>query len=121
MRLSAPVPILRSFSEDKAHEFYVEFLGFQVEWEHRFEPDTPLYMEVKRDGVVLHLSEHHGDAAPGATIVVPVDDIEALHAELSAKHYRYARPGIVDQPWAREMTIADPFGNRIRFHAPPRA
>jgi hypothetical protein len=35
MQLPAPVPILRSFSEDKAHEFYVEFLGFTVEWEHR--------------------------------------------------------------------------------------
>ncbi|MRV71052.1 VOC family protein [Duganella sp. FT92W] len=120
MRLSAPIPVLRSFSEDKAREFYVEFLGFTMEWGHRFEPDTPLYMEIRRGDLVLHLSEHHGDAAPGSTVIVRVDDIDALHAELSAKRYRYARPGIIEQPWAREMTIADPFGNRLRFHAPPQ-
>lgn len=118
MHFSPPIPILRSFSEEKAREFYVEFLGFTVEWEHRFEPDMPLYMEIRRGGLVLHLSEHHGDASPGSTIIVPVEDIDALHAELSARHYRYARPGIIEQPWAREMTVTDPFGNRIRFHAP---
>jgi hypothetical protein len=33
---------------------------------HRFAPDLPLYMQVSRDGSVLHLSEHHGDCSPGA-------------------------------------------------------
>jgi catechol 2,3-dioxygenase-like lactoylglutathione lyase family enzyme len=56
------VPILRSFDETKAREFYVDFLGFTVDWTHRFEPDLPLYMQVSRDGIVLHISEHHGDA-----------------------------------------------------------
>ncbi|MBY0241726.1 MAG: VOC family protein [Burkholderiaceae bacterium] len=119
MRFASPIPILRSFSEAKAREFYVEFLGFSVEWEHRFEPDLPLYMEIKRDDLVLHLSEHHGDATPGAALIIPVDDIDALHAELSAKRYGYARPGIEELPWARQLSVTDPFGNRLRFHAPP--
>ena len=34
------VPVLRSFDEAKAREFYVDFLGFTVEWEHRFEPGS---------------------------------------------------------------------------------
>ena len=42
----------------------------------------------------LHLSEHHGDATPGARVRVLVNDIEALHAELTSKNYNYARPGI---------------------------
>lgn len=117
MLLSAAIPILRSFSEEKAREFYLDFLGFTVEWEHRFEPDTPLYMEIRRAGLTLHLSEHHGDGTPGTTLIVPVDDIEALHAELNGKHYRNARPGIEERDWGREMTVWDPFGNRIRFSA----
>ena len=30
------IPILRIFAVDKAMEFYVGFLGFKVDWEHRF-------------------------------------------------------------------------------------
>ncbi len=59
-------PILRSFDEAKAREFYVGWLGFTIDWEHRFEPDTPLYMQVSRDGIGLHISHHHGDGSPAS-------------------------------------------------------
>ncbi|MEM9690327.1 MAG: glyoxalase superfamily protein [Pseudomonadota bacterium] len=114
--LSKPTPIFRVFDETKAREFYVDFLGFQVDWEHRFEADLPLYFQVTRDKLVIHLSEHHGDCAPGAAIRVPIDDLTALHAELNDKQYRYARPGIEDTPWGtRELSVKDPFGNRLTF------
>jgi catechol 2,3-dioxygenase-like lactoylglutathione lyase family enzyme len=110
------VPILRMFDVAKAREFYVDFLGFKVDWEHRFEPNAPLYMQVSRGKLALHLSEHHGDGTPGTAVYVPMKDIDALHAELSAKTYKYNRPGICDQSWGmREMTVNDPFGNTIRF------
>jgi catechol 2,3-dioxygenase-like lactoylglutathione lyase family enzyme len=116
MRLGATTPILRIFDEAKAREFYVDFLGFAVEWEHRFESSFPLYLQVARDGCVLHLSEHHGDCCPGAAVRVAVDDVDAYQAELLAKQYGYARPGVEDMPWgAREMSIKDPFGNRLTF------
>jgi len=35
MKLAQPVPILRMFDETVAKEFYVGFLGFKVDWEHR--------------------------------------------------------------------------------------
>jgi catechol 2,3-dioxygenase-like lactoylglutathione lyase family enzyme len=85
MTLGRTTPILRIFDEAKAREFYVDFLGFKVDWEHRFEPDLPLYMQVSRDGCVLHLSEHHGDACPGAAIRVETRGLSALHQELLGK------------------------------------
>lgn len=115
MALLAPIPILRIFDEAKAREFYVGFLGFRVDWEHRFEADLPLYAQVSRAGCVLHLSEHHGDATPGAAIRIPCAALEELQGELLAKNYRNARPGIEEQPWGRDMTVADPFGNRLIF------
>lgn len=115
MHLSTAIPVFRIFSVDKAKEFYLDFLGFTLVWEHRFEDDLPLYAEVKRDGVVVHLSEHHGDATPGSTIFIPVEDIEALHAELIAKKYAYARPGIDAMDWGRQIQVTDPFGNRLQF------
>lgn len=110
------IPILRIFDEAKAREFYLDFLGFTVDWEHRFEETAPLYMQVSRGGLTLHLSEHHGDGTPGSAVYVRMHDIAGLHAELSAKRYRYNRPGLHDQPWGmREMMVNDPFGNDIRF------
>ena len=44
-----------------------------------------------------------------------MEDIDALHQELTAKNYTSAKPAIQDLPWGRVMEIADPFGNRIRF------
>jgi catechol 2,3-dioxygenase-like lactoylglutathione lyase family enzyme len=113
--LSPAIPVLRIFSIDKAKEFYLDFLGFTLEWEHRFEEGAPLYAQIKRSDLTLHLSEHYGDATPGSTIFVPMENIDALHRELSARHYAYARPGIDAMDWGRQLQVADPFGNRLRF------
>jgi catechol 2,3-dioxygenase-like lactoylglutathione lyase family enzyme len=116
MKLSQPVPILRMLDEAKAREFYVDFLGFKVDWEHRFAGNAPLYMQVSRDGCVLHLSEHYADCVPGGAIRIDTDDVDALHREFIAKNYKYAHPGVGDTEWGtREMSIKDPFGNRVVF------
>jgi uncharacterized glyoxalase superfamily protein PhnB len=109
-------PILRMFDEGKAREFYVDFLGFTIDWEHRFEAGAPLYMQVSKDQCVLHLSEHYGDGVPGAALRIETDDVDAFQTELIAKRYKYARPGVDDMPWGtRDMSIRDPFGNRLTF------
>lgn len=115
MQISPAIPILRIFSVDKAREFYLDFLGFTLDWEHRFAPDLPLYMQIHRDGLILHLSEHHGDATPGSAVFIRVQDLKGLGAELLQKNYGYARPGVETVDWGLEMQVADPFGNRLRF------
>ena len=116
MGFGKTTPILRIFDEAKAREFYVDFLGFKVDWEHRFEPGLPLYLQVSKDGCVLHLSEHHGDCSPGAAIRIETSELDAFHAELASKHYKYARPEIENMPWGtRDMSVKDPFGNRLTF------
>jgi extradiol dioxygenase family protein len=110
------VPILRIFDVAKAREFYLDFLGCKVDWEHRYAPDLPLFMQVSLGEVILHLSEHHGDCSPGAKITIEMTGLAAYHAVLSAKKYGYARPGLVEEPWgATTMTIADPFYNHLSF------
>jgi catechol 2,3-dioxygenase-like lactoylglutathione lyase family enzyme len=113
------VPTFRIFSLEKAREFYLGFLGFKVDWEHRFDPEAPVYMQVSRDGLVFHLSEHHGDGTPGSTAYVYMTGVEALHRELSEKKYKYNRPGIQKQEWGMlELQVVDPFSNRITFGEP---
>jgi catechol 2,3-dioxygenase-like lactoylglutathione lyase family enzyme len=109
-------PVFRIFSLEKAREFYLDFLGFKVDWEHRFGPNFPVYMQVSRDALVLHLSEHHGDGTPGSVVYVYMRGVEALHRELTDKNYRHNRPGLQQQEWGLlEMAVVDPFNNRIVF------
>jgi len=115
MHFAAPIPILRIFDEAKARAFYLDFLGFREDWAHRFAANLPLYLQVARDGCVLHLSEHHGDCCPGAALRIATADLDGLQAALAAKDYGYARPGIETMPWGREMSVTDPFGNRLIF------
>lgn len=111
----ATCPILRIFDVAKAKEFYLDYLGFVLDWEHRFGDDFPLYAQVSRAGLILHLSEHHGDACPGAAVFVRMRGVRAFHAELAAKDYRYLKPGVEDLPWGAVMSVTDPFHNTIRF------
>jgi len=116
MEVSSPIPILRSFDEVKAKEFYVDFLEFTLDWEHRFEDGLPLYMQISKGACVLHISEHHGDSSPGTSLRIKVSDLENYQSKLVGKNYGFARPGIQEMPWGtRDMAISDPFGNKLIF------
>ena len=111
------IPIIRIFDEAKAREFYLEFLGMSVDWEHRFQEGFPLYMQVSRGDLVFHLSEHSGDCTPGSKTFVNMDDIEGLYGEITSRGYRYSRPEITTAPWGdRIFEVVDPFSNRILFN-----
>ena len=119
MSLGPVTPILRIFDETRAREFYVGFLGFRIDWEHRFHDGAPLYAQLSRDACTLHLSEHHGDGCPGAAIRIEEHDVDAYQQALVAKKYKYYNPGILDTEWhTREMTVQDPFGNKLIFWKP---
>ncbi|MEM1080985.1 MAG: glyoxalase superfamily protein [Pseudomonadota bacterium] len=119
MNFGPTAPVLRMFDVDRTRAFYLEFLGFSVEFEHRHAPELPLYMGVTRAGCYLHLTEHHGDCTPGSAVRIQVDDIDALHAELNGKDYGFAKPGIESMPWGtRELYVMDPSGNRLTFTSP---
>ncbi len=114
----AVTPILRIFDEAKARVFYLDYLGFVSDWEHRFADAMPLYMQVSRGAALLNLSEHHGDCSPGGAVRVETAGIDAYLRELQSKGRGFITPEIERMPWGlREMTVTDPFGNRIIFHS----
>ncbi len=118
-QLGAAVPVLRVQDGDAARAFYVDRLGFRVLWEHRFEPDLPLYLRLQRDAAVVDLSEHYGDGTPGTVLWVPVRDVRGLHAELAPRLRDRQRPGLEDDaPGGPTFTVLDPFGNALRFCQP---
>ena len=94
MKFERTIPILRILDEAKAREFYIDYLGFKIEFEHRFNENAPLFMGISRGDVYLFLSEHHGDGIPGTYVRIDVQGVEELQAELKQKKYKYMNPGI---------------------------
>lgn len=118
--ISPGVPVLRVMSVAAALPFYVDYLGFTLDWEHRFEPGLPLYVQVSRAAAVLHLSEHHGDGSPNGVVWFPVRDVIALQKELLARPDAPLRPGVdMDAPGGPTLQVIDPYGNVLRFAQPP--
>lgn len=115
LRITETAPILRIFDEALARDFYLGFLGFSVQFEHRFDADAPLYLGITLGGATLHLSGHFGDATPGSTVLLRCTGLAEYQQTLLAKDYPNARPGLEHLPWGTQMTVTDPFGNALRF------
>lgn len=111
------IPIMRIFDVVKAKDFYIGFLGFTIDWEHRFDNIAPVYLQISKGDLILHLSEHHGDCCPGSTVFVWMTGIEDFHATITSRGYGYMRPGI-ERTFYNSVCVevTDPFGNRIRFN-----
>lgn len=111
-------PQLRMTNWARTRRFYVDGLGFAVDWEHRFEPGFPVFAQLTRDGLSLFLSGHAGDCQVGGAAYFVVDDVDALNGDIRRRGIVEAEPPD-DTPWGRrEMTVVDPDGNRLRFANP---
>ncbi|MBS1773077.1 MAG: VOC family protein [Bacteroidetes bacterium] len=111
------IPMLRIFDKSKAIEFYVNWLGFSIDWEHTFsEGKPPVYMQVSKSGIVIHLTEHHGDCTPGGKVYIECKGLQSYHKKLIDKRYAYNAPGLETAPWKSLcMEVVDPFGNKLLF------
>lgn len=55
----------------------------------------------------LFLSEHKGDASADTLVYLRIRDVEAVASEFGVQ--------AKDAPWAREVELRDPDGNRLRI------
>jgi effector-binding domain-containing protein len=107
-----PVFGIRSFK--KAIDYYVDWLGFNVDWEWRAAPGEPAIVSISRDGITIGLNEHP-DASTGAWLCVAVNDCQALADEWNGR-----RPGsatvVKGVPYEGSViSLIDPWGNRIEI------
>jgi len=117
--LGPVIPVLRMFDVDATTRFYVDYLGCALDWQDG-EGDRPLYLQVSRGELVLHLSSHHDDGTPGGVVFVEIQGLDALHAELREQGYPHLNPGIEPGPGeGRQMELIDPSSNRLRFYERP--
>jgi catechol 2,3-dioxygenase-like lactoylglutathione lyase family enzyme len=108
------IPILRVNSVAASICYYVNVLGFKVDWGGE---DESTFASVSRGGRAIMLSQGE-QGHPGTWIWVGVEDIEPLFAEYSAKGVKFREP--TNYPWAYEMKIEDPDGHVLRFGSDPK-
>jgi catechol 2,3-dioxygenase-like lactoylglutathione lyase family enzyme len=127
--LQPPIPVVRISSVKKAKEFYIDFLGFVADWGWpEDDDDRPLYAQISRSGVTLHLSEHRGEGAPRrAELFIRMTGLALLREELMnnneagpqddtstlPKGSKVLFRHTPDDRW--ELQVSDPFGNWLRF------
>ena len=119
-KLQDAIPILDVHDVDKALQFYVERLGFEVDF--RYEQDPNNYAGVRRDSVYLHMqwqdAEHFERGTAGRLrIRIVVDNPDALFAEFKAKGVLDDSIKLLDTDWGtREFGFRDPDGNGLIFY-----
>jgi catechol 2,3-dioxygenase-like lactoylglutathione lyase family enzyme len=104
-------PILRVRNLALSLSYYVDVLGFRVDWQ------SAQVASVSRGRCNLFLCE--GDQGhPGVWVWIGVSDAYALFEELTAKGAHIRHPP-TNYPWAFEMQVQDPDGNILRLGSEP--
>ena len=119
-RLKNATPIFDVRDVNRALSYYVERLGFQVEF--RYEEDPSNYAGVIRDGVRLHMQWQHEDefkkgTAGTSRVRIQVDNPDALFEEYRSKGVVSEGTEVRDTDWGtREFGFRDLDGNGLTFY-----
>lgn len=116
--IKSSCPILRMLDEGQAKRFYLDYLGFQVDWECRFSAEAPLFMQVRLGEACIHLDGHASSDSPISQVNIPVLGLQNYCDHLIAKRTGYMTPCLVDPRYVgrdTDMNIEDPFGNLLIF------
>ena len=109
------IPQLRIISAAASLPFYVQGLGFKVDWQHQFDPGFPLFLQLTRNDQTIFVTEHTGDCEVGGAVYFVVPDVDECFRLFSAGGIKPTEAP-QDTPWgSREMVVTDPDGNRLRF------
>ena len=99
-------------------EYYVNVLGFKVDWQSGYPGSAPGFASVSRGRCHIFLCEQD-QGNPGAWTWIGVTDTDSLEAEFRPKGAKIRNPP-TNYPWAYEMQVEDPDGNVLRFGAEPK-
>jgi catechol 2,3-dioxygenase-like lactoylglutathione lyase family enzyme len=118
VELNQVLPVLRVASREAARAFYVDVLGFEFDWgDEAARPGREFYAQVSRTGLQMHLTtEPLGGGHAAADVYFRMTGLDALSQEIRAQLGSRQPPAIRHTDYdARELAIADPFGNVLRF------
>ena len=98
---------------DRAIAFYVDQVGFNLDYDHKVSPELR-FVQLTPRGSACSIAIGLGvtEAEPGSVVgmQVVVDDADAAHADLVAHGVDASE--VQEFPWGRFTFFADPDGNR---------
>lgn len=115
--MSKTIPLLRVFDYEQARAFYIDWLGFTLDY--AFTPDEGrFYLEISRGDIALQLIQHPDDGSRGSWVLIR--DFKGLVPyrdtfRVDAPFPRPALKQVPREPNTLSMTVMDPFYNRIEF------
>ena len=117
--VGSSIPVLRMYDETRARHFYLDYLGFKVDWESRFSPTAPLYMQVHLGASILHLNGHATQDTPQSEVRIPVHGLEEFCEYLNNRKLDFPEAVAVDPRYEgrnTDLNLYDPFGNLLVFY-----
>lgn len=118
VRFLGTIPTFRVKDTAAAEVFYRDKLGFTTSWEHDPGDGHPVFLEMVRDNIALHLSEHEGDGPEEVSIHINVTDARALFREFLSAGAEIPDPP-QDAEWDEVVfSLNDLDGNTLRFGSP---
>lgn len=125
-QLGSSIPVLRMLDETKTKSFYLHYLGYTINWEHRFRESesSPLYAQVSQGESVLHLNGHADENSPTCEVRVPVQHLDLYCEYLCAKEMGFGEPSVDDPRYEgrnTDMNLVDPSGSQLVFWSPQEA
>ncbi len=117
-KLHSVNPILPSQDVRKSIDFYVNQLGFALQFQDS--TDDPGYAGVRRDSVELHIQRHdpsEWERTERPSLRFVVEDVQGLFEEYREKGVFHAKTAIRETPWGtREFAFFDPHMNGLTFY-----
>ena len=103
-----------------ALDFYIDWLGFVIDWEEPMMVANRHYFQVSRNSTIVHLTNDHLESSAGAKAIAEVTGLLAYHRQLQEKKARCAfeLPPLQKASWSNkvvQLEVTDPFGNHLVF------
>ena len=120
--ISNVVPVLSVGSYEETVSHYVEWLGFNVDWEYR-EKQLPFVISITRDGFSFMLTEldtsSESETSTGSWTVIYVSEIEAMSEELNSRRSNSVKVQLYPPLNIAQVHVKDLWNNLLVFEQSP--
>ena len=120
--ISNVVPVLSVGSYEETVSHYVEWLGFNVDWEYR-ERQLPFVISITRDGFSFMLTEldtsSESETSTGSRTVIYVSDVEAMSEELNSRRSNSVKVQLYPPLNIAQVHVKDLWNNLLVFEQSP--
>ncbi|GAB3674248.1 hypothetical protein GCM10027594_35410 [Hymenobacter agri] len=107
-------PVFQMTDYPQTLAFYVDWLGFSIDWEDGPATDGARYLQISRSSIVLHLTTARHESCAGSRAIAEFSGLLAFHRLLQQKQSGFPMPELQKTSWhdrVMQLELFDPAGN----------